>query len=122
VSLDLYFDVVWHTCDPEPRRGWVDRVARANVTYNLAEMLRDVGKQHFAGGFWEELKRREGGPASALLAPARLALEDFEARHGELQKFDSPNGWGDTAWCGSFLREVISACEAHPHATVGSWR
>lgn len=89
-----------------------------NVTFNLADMLTDVSKDHFPGGIWEEL-RRCGGEFAVNLSPAfKLALDDLRARRNELSAFNPSNGFGNVEVAETFLRRVLEACENLPDCSV----
>jgi hypothetical protein len=102
---------------PEPVED-TENVFNANITYNLSSMMRDICKDKFDGGIWEEIRRREQGLASDLLGPVLAALEDLRVRRSELLKFNAQNGWGDVSWAEEFLTDLAEGCATYPNAKV----
>lgn len=108
MSLDFYLDDA-KTCTACGRGG--ERLYSANITHNVSPMW-------IRAGVHEALYRSEGRTAAEIIPALEKGVEHMATHPDEYTPMNPENGWGSYASALTWLRHVLAACRAHPHAAI----
>ncbi|MGA4964473.1 hypothetical protein [Streptomyces pseudogriseolus] len=108
MSYDIALYLQVDTGGPEP----IDYCAAdiGNYTSNVSGMWTEALGHRLA-----DLHGRTAGDSVTSL---RNAIADMETRPDHYQAMNPPNGWGDYEGALEYLRQLHTACCAHPKADI----
>jgi hypothetical protein len=121
MSLDVYLEgpheerkCVCVECGDSHTRTSGETYYSNNITHNLTRMAE-------AAGIYMALWRPDElglTKAAQLIEPLRAGLQKLIERPELYQGFDPPNKWGNYQGLVSFVKNYLTACEAHPEAFI----
>jgi hypothetical protein len=111
MSLDIYLKDERPTCAHCGRGEPGETLYWADYTHNVGAMWRKAG-------VFDALYESDGTVAEQWLPALRAGLTDMKANRAAYLPLNPANGWGDVDGATEFLEKFLSACEAHPKATV----
>lgn len=122
MSLDVYLYGPPRTetcrcprCDNEHESVETEDLFSANITHNLGKMAAEAGiYKHL--WYPDEIGVTR---AAQLIEPLRDGLALLKSDPDRFRAFNATNGWGLYENFVPFVEGYLSACEAHPTATVG---
>lgn len=99
----------------------ISLVAVREVNLFIGAITHNLGRMAYHVGIYRHLWRPEElgiTQASELIEPLEQAIAKLEADPRTFKSFNPSNGWGDYETLLTFLRDVRSACKAHPDAKI----